>query len=447
MTDIEARRTSFRRGRPGLISPQLLVAAFALELACGSRAPAVTPAATPPVILAGPTAISVAECQAATFTVTAAGSLPLNYQWMRNGIGIIGATQAAFTVPAALLADAGAAYAVMVTNSAGSVASSGAVLTVTDPSPPVSGPVIVVHERADSVATNGEDIVWSAPGYVHATSARCPGIIRSIYEQVHVLPSSLLLIGSQCFWFDGNAGSAGVLAAPLAGGAATSLAHSSFEIGAMTSIAGELIWTDQYGHSIQKVPLTGGPVITWPVAQQGAMGGPGAIASDDQYIYWSDPGPDGQQMSLDRMPRGGGATTTIASGQGGISHIVTDGQDVFWLSVTGASPDLTTTLRKVGRSGGAVRQLDSKATSDSGSLVLDASWIYWTTSLVTTPDQTYGSGSLRRILKDGSAPVEVLAGNLPYVFDVSIDSTFVYWTELDPPFNSGRGRIRRMKKP
>jgi hypothetical protein len=70
-----------------------------------------------------------------TFTVTASGTPAPAYQWTFNSTNIAGATGSSYTRLNAQLADAGA-YAVTVTNVAGSVTSSNAVLAVAAPQPP-----------------------------------------------------------------------------------------------------------------------------------------------------------------------------------------------------------------------------------------------------------------------------------------------------------------------
>jgi Carbohydrate esterase, sialic acid-specific acetylesterase/Immunoglobulin I-set domain len=82
-----------------------------------------------PVITAQPANTTVAELQPASFSVAAAGTAPLSYQWRRNGTQIAGATTATLTISSALAADHGARYSAVVTNSAGSVTSTDAVLT------------------------------------------------------------------------------------------------------------------------------------------------------------------------------------------------------------------------------------------------------------------------------------------------------------------------------
>src|SRR2546426_5689650 len=62
------------------------------------------------------------------------GTAPLAYQWQKNGANIGGATAASYTTPATTTADGGTAVRVVVTNTAGTVTSASATLTV-NPAP------------------------------------------------------------------------------------------------------------------------------------------------------------------------------------------------------------------------------------------------------------------------------------------------------------------------
>ena len=82
-----------------------------------------------PAITVQPANLMVTELQPASFSVTATGAAPLSYEWRRNGTPITGATSATLTLPATLAADHNAKYSVVVSNSAGTAASTEAVLT------------------------------------------------------------------------------------------------------------------------------------------------------------------------------------------------------------------------------------------------------------------------------------------------------------------------------
>jgi hypothetical protein len=84
-----------------------------------------------PKISVPPVGLSVSAGQTASFSVTATGTAPFQYQWARNGTAISGATSATYTTGATTSADNGASFTVTVSNSAGSATSQAAILTVT----------------------------------------------------------------------------------------------------------------------------------------------------------------------------------------------------------------------------------------------------------------------------------------------------------------------------
>ena len=90
----------------------------------------VAPAAVAPTFSTQPASQSIPVGQTASFSVTVSGTVPLSYQWLKNGSNIVGATSSSYTTPAISDADNGAVYAVAVSNSAGAVTSSNATLTV-----------------------------------------------------------------------------------------------------------------------------------------------------------------------------------------------------------------------------------------------------------------------------------------------------------------------------
>src|SRR5271154_646127 len=94
----------------------------------------VNPAPVAPSITAQPASVTVTAGQTATFTVAASGTAPLTYQWLMNGAAISGATVTSYTTPATTTANSGSTFAVVVTNSTGSITSNAATLTV-NPAP------------------------------------------------------------------------------------------------------------------------------------------------------------------------------------------------------------------------------------------------------------------------------------------------------------------------
>jgi hypothetical protein len=83
----------------------------------------------PPVMLAQPQSRTNVAGTTAIFNVTASGPGPLGYQWEKDGVQLVDATNATLTLTNVQLSDAGL-YGVVVTNSFGGTSSSTARLTV-----------------------------------------------------------------------------------------------------------------------------------------------------------------------------------------------------------------------------------------------------------------------------------------------------------------------------
>ena len=114
---------------------------------------------TAPSITAQPANASVNVGATATFSVTATGTAPLAYQWRKNGVAIVGATSASYSTPPTTFQDDQAAFAVVVSNTASTTATSTpAVLTVTLPASPISQ---VSAGYAHSVALRSSGAVYS----------------------------------------------------------------------------------------------------------------------------------------------------------------------------------------------------------------------------------------------------------------------------------------------
>jgi hypothetical protein len=92
----------------------------------------VNAAAVPPSITTPPASTTVTAPAQATFSVVAAGSAPLSYQWRRNTFPISGATSSSYVLTPTAVSDNGATFDVVVTNGAGAITSSAATLTVLD---------------------------------------------------------------------------------------------------------------------------------------------------------------------------------------------------------------------------------------------------------------------------------------------------------------------------
>jgi glucose/arabinose dehydrogenase len=115
----------------------------------------------PPSLTQQPVSRTVAVGQPATFTVSATGTLPLSYQWQRNGSNLNGATGTSYTLASATLADTGARFRCVVTNAFGSVVSSEAVLTVSTSQAPTA---TITAPTAGTLYSGGMIINYAGTG-------------------------------------------------------------------------------------------------------------------------------------------------------------------------------------------------------------------------------------------------------------------------------------------
>jgi Bacterial Ig-like domain (group 2) len=113
------------------VSVLAVLAGFLLLMGgCSSTTSNSSPGGAAPSITAQPVNATVTAGQAATFSVAATGASPLSYQWQKNSANISGAAAASYTTPATTSGDNGAKFDVVVSNGAGRMTSSTAMLTV-----------------------------------------------------------------------------------------------------------------------------------------------------------------------------------------------------------------------------------------------------------------------------------------------------------------------------
>jgi glucose/arabinose dehydrogenase len=97
----------------------------------------------------------------ATFSVTASGTAPLQYQWQRTGVDIPGATGTSYTLANVSLGDDGATFGAVVSNSFGTATSNTATLHVTTNNPPTA---TITSPPNNTFYTAGDTINYAGTG-------------------------------------------------------------------------------------------------------------------------------------------------------------------------------------------------------------------------------------------------------------------------------------------
>jgi len=173
---------------------------------------------------------------------------------------------------------------------------------------------------------------------------------------------------------------------------------------------------------VKRVSLTTLAVTT---LRSGCEISPANVVADDSHVYYA----DWRSDTIERIPVGGGASSTVASGNRLILHraLALDSTHVYFGDNDG--------IKRVPKGGGAADIL--AAGYDSGKLAADGTHVYW------TEGSPGGGGFIRRVSKvPAGGVVDTLAsgGALDNPWGIAVDDSQVYWTER------GSGKARRMPK-
>lgn len=148
-----------------------------------------------PVINTQPNSVTVAIGQQANFNVSASGTAPLAYQWLKNGQAITGANAASYVINNVQNSDAGT-YKVTVSNSIGSATSNDAILSIGNPN---TLPVAVIQQPAAGHQYKGGDIITFSGSASDAEDGNLPAAslnwIVDFHHAQHVHPGPFITPG------------------------------------------------------------------------------------------------------------------------------------------------------------------------------------------------------------------------------------------------------------
>ncbi len=143
----------------------------------GYRLDPVAGPAVAPTITTHPAAQTVAAGGTATFSVVATGSPAPSYEWRFNTTPIAGATAQTYSITGVTAANAGS-YTVRVFNTAGTVTSNAATLTVTAAPPPVAARLVNLSILTSLAGTNDSFTMGYVVGGANTSGAK-PLVIRA----------------------------------------------------------------------------------------------------------------------------------------------------------------------------------------------------------------------------------------------------------------------------
>ena len=215
---------------------------------------------------------------------------------------------------------------------------------------------------------------------------------------------------------DGGASESTVVKMRISGGAPITLAAAqapSWLVVDSTSAYWTDIGVDDSDCTVMKVPITGGAATTL-VSGQVSPDGIGGLALDAAYVYWTTGGPATATNggAVVKAPIGGGAPTTLATGQYP-GALAVDDTHVYWVNTLCAPPNdggaecTENAIVSVPLGGGAPTTLAS-GEGQGEQIALDAVNVYWTTS--SRDNSQFGMGPVLVVPKAGGTPATLASG-------------------------------------
>ncbi|HOX56136.1 MAG TPA: immunoglobulin domain-containing protein [Candidatus Paceibacterota bacterium] len=289
------------------------------------------PVDTPPSITAQPQGQTVVAGASPTFSVTAAGTIPLSYQWRLNGAPIAGATGSSYTRSNAQPTDAGS-YSVVVTNAAGTVTSDDALLIVNVPPAITTQPQnLTVNQGAGAVFTVVASGTAPLSYQWRFNDAPIAGATDSAYTRADAQPA--------------DAGSYSVVVTNIAGTVTSADATLAVNVPPAITAHPQDVTVNQGGNATFTVAATG----TAPLAYQWYLGGmPIAEATGSAYTVTDAQPADAGSYTVEVLNVAGQVTSSSATLTVNVppaitgqpqSLSVTAGSNVtFTVTATGTAP-------------------------------------------------------------------------------------------------------------
>lgn len=211
-----------------------------------------------PVITTQPVSQVVLTGDTVTFTVVADGMPPLQYQWLKEGAVLPGATNASYVIASAQSGDAGN-YTVTVATDYGSVTSSNALLTVMIPVP-----LAEALDATNLIWTTGGDAPWAGWTLVTHDGVDAGQSGRILETQQSWVGTTVSGPGTLSFWWK------------VSSQAGADFLVLSLNGTPIASISGEVDWQQQTIY----LPA-GSDQLTWSYSK-------GAAGSAGQDLAWLD---------------------------------------------------------------------------------------------------------------------------------------------------------------
>lgn len=267
------------------------------------------------------------------------------------------------------------------------------------------------------IAIDTSAVYWS-------TGSSCPSTVGAVMKvplsggtATAVAPSqvvtALTIDNTSAYWVGTDCNNLGMLqirsARKVGGGSVTNLAVLP-TVFAVNGFATDNVnvYAAQRGEgttpgAVMSVPKGGGALTTLATGD----GNLGTIALDATYIYWIEGG-------INKTPLGGGSSSQVSSAQGGDTLAMANGS-LYW-----ASGGASGTVSRVSTAGGTVTDL-ATGLSYPQKAVTDGSYVYFVAF-----NAALSASNIMKVSVSGSSAQMVVVGATPS--SLAVDGTSVYWT-------------------
>jgi hypothetical protein len=188
---------------------------------------------------------------------------------------------------------------------------------------------VVTGETITSIASDGTDVYWADQvGRIHSVpvAGGTPKTLATV-NGVTNDGAQIIVDGSNVYFAAGP----DVVSVPKSGGAVVTLA-SSQNAASIAATGGDIFWTNMFNGvgstgSVNRIAAGGGKVTT--LASK--LDVPIMLAVDANRAFWVDLGAG----DVKSVPLDGGAVSVLASSDGNIGGVASDGSYVYWSSSNG----------------------------------------------------------------------------------------------------------------
>ncbi len=283
----------------------------------------------------------------------------------------------------------------------------------------ISTPVAGQLDFPKGLAVNATHTYWTSGGV--ATQQAAGGVVMraaldggapEVFASGQADPKHIALTSGYAYWTDGGSGpgvgDAGIMKAPLSGGAPTRIVPGSFPIDLAVNDQ-HVFWTDADLHTVNRANLDGSDAVV--LAQTGDR--PMVLALSTTHLYWLSSGARGGHTgAVMELPIDGGPSAlalTLAMNQAEPSSLAVDATSVYWVN---AGDGLVLSVPLGGGPATVLRHM-----SRPNAIAVDASSYYVGEVL---------PGLLVRYPKAGGTG-DVRSSNEGHPNQLALDANNVYW--------------------